>query len=132
MPVPVAVRGGRAVRLALGAVLMGGLLALPAAPASAATNLPVAPGTSYQANGRVAAIVTIGNVVYLGGSFTSLRPAGAPAGTGEVARSHLAAVNRDTGALLAVEPQCGQGRLRPGRVPGQHDHLRRRPVRQGR
>ena len=132
MKCSLSIRGGRTSGLLLGSVLLSGLLVLPGSPAVAATNLPSAPGASYQANGRVAAIVTVGNVVYLGGSFTSLRPAGAPAGTGEVARNHLAAVNRDTGALLAWNPNADKRRLRPRRLPGRRDHLCRRPVRQGR
>jgi hypothetical protein len=94
-------RAGGAVLLALAGLILAGL---PAVPASAASTLSPVPGTSYQANGRVRTVVTIGSTVYLGGNFTSLRPAGAPAGTGEVARSRLAAVNRDTGALLPWNP----------------------------
>ncbi len=59
---------------------------------------------TFQANGRVDTILTIGNTVYLGGQFTSVRPSGAAAGTGEVARNHLAAFDRTSGALLAWNP----------------------------
>ncbi len=100
------VNRGRSARLLLAVALAVGLAAVPTSPSAAATPLPSVAGTSYQANGRVDAILTVGNVVYLGGKFTSLRPAGAAAGTGEVARNHLAAVNRDTGALLAWNPNA--------------------------
>jgi hypothetical protein len=62
------------------------------------------PSPSYQANGRVAVVVISGNTAYLGGKFTSMRPAGDPAGTGEVTRNHAAAINLTTGALLPWNP----------------------------
>jgi hypothetical protein len=62
------------------------------------------PAPSYQANGRVAVVVISGNTAYLGGKFTSMRPAGNPAGTGEVTRNHAAAINLTTGALLPWNP----------------------------
>jgi hypothetical protein len=55
--------------------------------------------------------------VYLGGQFTSLRPAGDPAGTGEVARNHVAAVDLTTGALLPWDPNAN-GTVRAIRVVG--------------
>ena len=62
------------------------------------------PAPTWQTNGRVNAIAVSGNVVYLGGQFTSMRPAGAAAGTGEVTRNHAAAVSLSTGALLPWNP----------------------------
>ena len=62
------------------------------------------PAPSYQANGRVAVVVISGNTAYLGGKFTSMRPAGNPIGTGEVTRNHAAAINLTTGALLPWNP----------------------------
>ena len=59
----------------------------------------------YQTNGRVSSIITVKNTVFIAGDFTSVRPAGAGAGTGEVARSHLAAFRRDTGALRGWNPR---------------------------
>ena len=38
--------------------------------------------------------------MYVGGQFTSVRPPGDPLGTGEVARTYLAAFNSTTGALI--------------------------------
>ena len=80
------------------------LLVVGAGAASATSGLADLTDHTYQANGRVAAILPIGNVLYLAGSFTSMRPYDAPAGTGEVARNFLAAVDRDTGQLLQWNP----------------------------
>jgi hypothetical protein len=62
------------------------------------------PVATWQTNGRVNAIAVSGNTVYLGGQFTSMRPPGAAAGTGEVTRNHVAAVSLTTGALLPWNP----------------------------
>jgi hypothetical protein len=95
-------------RIRFGLVLVAastvGALALPATTALAATGLSETPSSSYQTNGRVSAIVTIGNVTLLGGRFTSVRPAGSAAGRNEVERDHLAAFNATTGALLPWNP----------------------------
>jgi hypothetical protein len=87
--------------LALAVVAGSGLVA--SATAATAT-LDGQVGPSYQTNGRVAAIVTVGDTVYIGGDFTSVRPAGAAPGTGEVPRSRLAAFRLSTGALLPWNP----------------------------
>jgi len=79
-------------------------VSLQAAPALAASTLALTVDQTYQANGRVAAILSVGNTIYLAGSFTSMRPYGDPPGTGEVGRSYLAAVDRLTGQLLAWNP----------------------------
>ena len=73
-------------------------------PAMAATTLQSVVDHTYQTNGRVDAILATGDTIYLGGKFTSVRPYGAPSGTGEVPRAHLAAINRATGALLPWSP----------------------------
>jgi hypothetical protein len=70
-----------------------------AAPAQAAI-VGSTPSPSWQTNGRVTTITVSGTTAYIGGKFTSLRPSGAPAGTGEVTRNHAAAINLTTGALL--------------------------------
>jgi hypothetical protein len=62
------------------------------------------PTPTYQTNGRVIAITVSGDTVYIGGKFTSVRPAGDPPGTGEVARNHAAAISLSTGKLLAWNP----------------------------
>jgi hypothetical protein len=60
-----------------------------------ATPLP-----TWQTNGVVYAVEAVGNVVYVGGSFSSVRPPGAARGVDEVARRNLAAFDATTGALL--------------------------------
>jgi len=61
--------------------------------------------STYEANGRVSAIVTVNNVTYLGGSFTALRPAGTSIGDPlEESRLHLAALDNTTGQLLPWNP----------------------------
>jgi hypothetical protein len=62
--------------------------------------VPANAATSWQTNGAVSAIAAANGVVYLGGDFTSVRPPGAAAGSGEVARNHLAAFDASTGALI--------------------------------
>ena len=63
-----------------------------------------APSSSWQTNGTVWAIAHANGAVYLGGNFTSVRPPGAPAGTGEVTRNRLAAFDAATGELLPFDP----------------------------
>jgi hypothetical protein len=66
----------------------------------ALADVPTKASPTWQANGIVRAIAYAGGAVYIGGDFTSVRPPGAKAGSGEVARGHLAAFNATTGALL--------------------------------
>jgi PKD repeat protein len=76
----------------------------PAAPLPrtvAADALPTA-----QINGVVWDQQIVGGTVYVGGSFTSARPAGTPAGTSEQARSNLMAFDLATGALLPFAPRA--------------------------
>jgi hypothetical protein len=63
--------------------------------AGVAQAVPVQPHPvpTWQTNGRVNVITVSGSTAYLGGQFTSLRPSGAAAGTGEVTRNHLAAIS---------------------------------------
>ena len=84
--------------LALG--VLAALLAT-AAPAAAAVDSPM---STYQTNGRVWAITMHKGVIYIGGDFTKVRPAGAPAGTSEVTRNHAAAIDESTGKLLPWNP----------------------------
>ncbi len=69
-----------------------------------AGSVPAVPSPSYQTNGRVETIVIQGTTAYIGGKFTSVRPAGAAAGTREIVRNHAAAVNLTTGAILPWNP----------------------------
>ena len=79
-----------------------GLLVAGTAPVASALQgtVPANVASSWQTNGQVSAIAAANGVVYVGGDFTSVRPPGAAAGTGEVARNHLAAFSASTGALI--------------------------------
>ncbi|MEZ0490676.1 hypothetical protein AB2L28_00310 [Kineococcus sp. TBRC 1896] len=57
---------------------------------------------TVQIDGVVWAQTTVGNTVYVTGRFTSARPAGAPAGTGEVPRANILAYDLVTGKLLTT------------------------------
>lgn len=87
----------------------------PAAPAAASAGAPAMatvdeekalptvtaePLSTWQTNGVVYAVETVGNVVYAGGNFSSVRPAGSAEGQNEVARKNIAAFDATTGALL--------------------------------
>ncbi len=70
----------------------------PATPATVSADaLP-----TVQINGVVWSQVTVGTTVYATGSFTSARPAGAPAGTNETPRANLLAYNITTGRLITT------------------------------
>jgi hypothetical protein len=58
----------------------------------------------WQTNGTVYALAVVGDVVYAGGGFTSVRPPGSPSGTNEHSRRHLAAFSAATGTLLGFSP----------------------------
>ncbi|MFE6646186.1 hypothetical protein ACFVJS_06480 [Nocardioides sp. NPDC057772] len=61
---------------------------------------------TVQINGVAWKQVIVGDIVYVGGNFTSARPAGAAAGTSESARSHMLAYRLSTGALITgFEPK---------------------------
>jgi hypothetical protein len=85
----------------IAAVVAAGLVFAQSASATVGS-IPV--GLSWQTNGRVQQIVINGTTAYMVGNFTSVRPSGAAAGTGEVARGYGAAVNLATGALLPWNP----------------------------
>ena len=57
-----------------------------------------------QTNGRVHVILRVDGVVYVGGSFTQVRPAGAAAGTSQTARTDAFAFDAHTGAILPWNP----------------------------
>lgn len=71
-----------------------------AVPANALTAAPVSAtaDSTWQTNGIVWSIAYVGNDVVLGGSFTTVRPAGNPPGVGEVPAPHLVALDKTTGA----------------------------------
>jgi trimeric autotransporter adhesin len=57
------------------------------------------PDETWGTNGRVNAIVQVGDVVYLGGNFTEIREHGG-AGPGALTRNYVAAFNATTGAPI--------------------------------
>ena len=81
------------------------VLAGIAAPRALAiqANLSGKPSPIWQTNDIVWTLATSNGVVYAGGQFTSVRPPGSAAGTGEVARGRLAAFNASTGELLPLD-----------------------------
>lgn len=106
--------GGAAVALAA-----FGVTAAPGMSASAATKVAhaataandadptvsgIAAPYSWQTNGTVWALAPSGPNVFVGGDFTSVRPNGDAAGTGEVARTYIAEFNGTTGALQSFDP----------------------------
>src|SRR6476619_2942233 len=90
---------------AIGAIALV-VLAVLSGVGEAAAAVKSKPDATYQTNGRVRAIAYAGGVVYIGGTFTSVRPPGAPLGSGEVARNRLAAFDESTGALLPWNPNA--------------------------
>ena len=94
------ITGGVALGLAVASVVV-----LPVVQATASSgsgpgqNLSAAASSSWQTNNTVWAIAPVGGNVFVGGSFTSVRPPGDPSGTGEVGRTYLAEFNASTGAL---------------------------------
>ncbi|WP_432511970.1 fibronectin type III domain-containing protein [Kineococcus sp. SYSU DK001] len=98
-------RSRRVATAALTALVV--LFGLPAATTATAADPPAVPETvtadalpTVQVNGVVWAQTTVGNTVYVTGKFTSARPAGAPAGTGETPRSNILAYDLTTGKLI--------------------------------
>ena len=98
MRIGAVVRRGAAVG-ATGLLVVGAALAWGAVVQSKVT-------PTWQTNGRVEAIQVVGSTEYVGGQFTSVRPAGDPLGTGEVTRNRVAAFNIQTGALLPWNPNA--------------------------
>ncbi|NYJ06256.1 PKD domain-containing protein [Petropleomorpha daqingensis] len=108
-PGTAASRRGTAVLAAL--LLVAGFLGLlaprsaradSAPPATSSTPATVAADAlpTVQINGVAWQQVVVGTTVYVAGSFTSARPAGAAAGTGETPRGNLLAYDITTGTLL--------------------------------
>lgn len=96
-------RRKRSIVAAVATTVVGAsLTVVPTVPASAlqSNSVPGNTASSWQTNGTVRAIAYANGIVYLGGDFTSVRPPGAAAGTGEVARNHFAAFSASTGALV--------------------------------
>jgi hypothetical protein len=85
--------------IAVAAVLVAGASVAPAAQAAVVRSTPV---PTYQTNGRVNAILIQNGVIYLGGRFTAVRPAGSSYGS--VTRNHVAALSLATGQVLPWNP----------------------------
>jgi hypothetical protein len=94
---------------AVTAALTFGLVRFPVvAQADTAPPDPATPATvsadalpTVQINGVAWTQVVIGNTVYVGGSFSNARPAGAAAGVNTTARANLLAYNLTTGELIS-------------------------------
>jgi hypothetical protein len=89
---PTTTRFGARAAVVILAVL--GLSALFAAPAGAVVSSTA--DETWMTNGRVSAVLAVGDRVYIGGTFTRLR---SPGGTQTVVRNNAAAVNRLTGVV---------------------------------
>ncbi len=90
-----------------GLLLTAGLIGVTeAAPAGAAVvddqPLSAVGSPIWQTNNTVWALDSANGVIYAGGQFTSVRPPGAPLGTGEVTRNRIAAFDANTGALITT------------------------------
>ena len=102
---PVLVAAGVAVAMVLSLLVAVTFGASPAAADTAPDSVGTPPTVAADAlpttqiNGVVWSQLIVGNTVYVGGEFTSARPAGAAAGTGEVTRNNLLAYDLATGVL---------------------------------
>ncbi|MEU8674798.1 LamG-like jellyroll fold domain-containing protein [Streptomyces sp. NPDC048560] len=84
--------------LASGVLSAAGAVAPPAAALTPPVGFTADHLSTYQTNGIVWALAEANGVVYAGGTFSNVRPAGAPAGTGTTAAVNFAALNAATGA----------------------------------
>ncbi|SHN46369.1 fibronectin type III domain-containing protein [Cryptosporangium aurantiacum] len=115
-------------RAATALTLLGAAIGLsPAAPAPATVSAAGTASTrvftadaqpTWQTNGTVWAVTHVAGVIYIGGSFSTVRPPGAAPGTREVARDNLAAFDARTGNLLPLShrfasPQHTFGESKP-------------------
>ena len=129
----------RGIALAVALTAAGtGAIGLGTAPVVQANSWPsptfVPPATvtadalpTVQINGVVWAQAVVGNTVYVGGSFTSARPAGSPLGTNEVPRANFLAYDLTTGALLTSVVFDANAQVRTiDRLARRLAHLRRR------
>jgi hypothetical protein len=82
-----------------GSVVAGlGLALIGYGAVPAAALVAEKPQTTYSTNGRVSAILRVGDRIYIAGSFTAVR---SPDGGSVVARNRLAALDANTGAVIA-------------------------------
>jgi hypothetical protein len=83
--------------------IVGAAMTALIAPGTA-NALNSSPGSSWQTNGRVRAIVVAGGKIFIGGDFTRVRAPGTS--SGGVARSHLAALSLATGRVMPWHPSA--------------------------
>src|SRR3954453_10374615 len=97
-----ALSGFVALLTAVGAVsLLPGVAEADTRPAAGTPSTVAADALpTVQIDGVAWAQAVVGSTVYVGGSFTSARPAGAPAGTNETPRYSLLAYDIRTGELI--------------------------------
>jgi uncharacterized repeat protein (TIGR01451 family) len=69
-----------------------------------ATDLNEYAVAAWQTNGTVNAVLRVGGIIYVGGSFTAIRPAKQPPGVSEQPRAYAAAFNAATGQPVAWNP----------------------------
>ena len=94
-------------------LMTAGLAVAGSSPAQALQGtVPGVTSSSWQTNGTVRALASAQGVLYVGGEFTSVRPPGAPLGSGEVSRQRLAAFNASTGALITSFNHTFNGNVR--------------------
>jgi hypothetical protein len=85
--------------------IVGGASAASGDDSASLTTVGAVAGSTYQTNGVVWALAYANGVMYAGGTFTSVTPAGATiGGSSSVARTNFAAFNATTGALLPCAP----------------------------
>ena len=90
-----------ALALSAMAVVQAGVAATPALAADV-TGVSATASNSWQPNDTVRAMAVANGIEFVGGEFTSVRPPGSPAGTGEVTRNYFAAFNASTGDLITT------------------------------
>lgn len=95
-----------AAAVAAGALLGTGAAHADTAPPDASIPKTVAADSlpTPQINGVVWAQLIVGNTVYVGGQFTTARPAGSAVGVNEVTRTNLMAYNLTTGVMTSFNP----------------------------
>ncbi|WP_186307625.1 LamG-like jellyroll fold domain-containing protein, partial [Microbacterium sp. 1.5R] len=92
--------------IAAGQVLAPGEASADTAPVESRTPKTVTTDAlpTVQINGAAWDQVIVGQTVFAAGTFTTARPAGSPAGVGEVARNNVLAYDVRTGELLPFAP----------------------------
>ncbi|GAA3298015.1 hypothetical protein GCM10020295_32540 [Streptomyces cinereospinus] len=85
------------------------LMTAPARAAGGDETLTADPSATWQTDGIVWTVEYARGVVYVGGTFDSVRPPGAQPGENEVARENFAAFDARSGALLPCAPSFAGG-----------------------